>query len=83
MIITTNNVPVASDLSTMKRYIKSIKGINQNDILAPRLPQSKSYLKIMGLSYIQPSGLVLTSEDIVNYLKNSDLFEDIILAAKP
>jgi len=52
LIIATNNVPAASDLSTMERYIKSIKGINQNDISAPRLPQSKSYLKITGILYI-------------------------------
>jgi len=79
--ITTNNVPVVSDLSTIERYVKSIEGINQKDILAPRLPQSKLYLKITGFPYIQPSGLALTSEDITNYLKNIDLFENITLAA--
>ena len=52
-------------------------------MLAPRLPQSKSYLKITGLPYIQPSGLTLTSKDITNYLKNSNLFENITLAAQP
>ena len=83
MIITTNNVPAASDLSIIERYVKSIEGINQKDMLAPKLPQSKSYLKITGLPYIQPSGLVLTSKDLTNYLKNSDLFENITLAAQP
>jgi len=83
VIITTNNVPASSDLSTMERYIKSIKGINQKDVLAPRLPQSKLYLKITGLSYIQPSGLTLTSEDITNYLKNSNLFGNITLVIYP
>jgi len=38
LIITTNNVPVANNLSTMERYIKSIEGINQNKVSTPRLP---------------------------------------------
>jgi len=74
---------VASDLSTIERYVKFIEDINQKDILASRLPQSKSYLKITGFPYIQPSSLALTSEDISNYLKNSDLFENITLVAQP
>jgi len=82
LIITTNNIPAASDLSTMEKYIKFIKGINHNDVSAPQLSQSKSYLKITGILYIQPSGLTLTSDDITNYLKNSDLFEDTSLASK-
>jgi len=66
IIITTNNIPAASDLSIMERYIKSIEGINQSDVLAPRLPQSKSYLKITGIPFTQPSGLALTGDDIAN-----------------
>ena len=69
LIITTNSVSTTSDLITMEKYIKSIEGINHNDVSTPRLPQSKSYLKITGISYIQPSGLALTSDDITNYLK--------------
>jgi len=83
IIITTNNVPAPSDLLVIERYIKSIEGIGLNEVAAPRLPQSKSYLKIIGIPYLQPSGLAITSEDIANYLKNSDLFEGTTLAAKP
>jgi len=50
--IVTNNVPNPSDLSIIKKYFKSVEGINSNDIPSPRLPQSKSYLKIMGLLYL-------------------------------
>ena len=83
LIITTNSVPTSSDLITMEKYIKSIEGINQNNVSILRLPQSKLYLKITGIPYIQFSNLALTSDDITNYLKNSDLFKDITLAAKP
>jgi len=50
--IITNNVPNPSDLSIIEKYFKSVKGINSNDIPSPILPQSKSYLKIMGLLYL-------------------------------
>jgi len=50
--IVTNNVPNPSDLSIIEKYFKSVKGINSNDIPSPRLPQFKSYLKIMGLPYL-------------------------------
>jgi len=81
IIITTNNVPAPSDLSVIERYVKSIEGIGQNEVVAPRLPQSKSYLKI--IPYLQSSGLAITSKDIANYLKNSDLFEGTTLVVKP
>jgi len=83
IIIATNNVPASSDLTTMEKYIQSIEGIEQSNIFALRLPQLKTYLKIIGILYIQPSGMAITSDDITNYLKNSDFFEDTTLAARP
>jgi len=83
IIITTNYVPTPSDLSIMEKYIKSIEGIEANDVAAPRFPQSKTYLKITGILYIQPSGLAIANDDITNHLKNSDLFKGITLAARP
>jgi len=50
--ITTNNVLVPSDLSIIEKYIKSINSINNDKVLSPCLPQSKSYLKITGIPYI-------------------------------
>ena len=83
IIITTNNVPAPSDLSIIERYIKSIDSIGINEVAAPRFPQSKSYLKITGIPYLQSNGSAITSDDIANYLKNSELFEGTTLAAKP
>ena len=81
--IVTNNVPNPSDLSTIEKYFKSVDGLNSNDMLSPRLPQSKSYLKITGLPYLQSDGNKITSENVVEFMKHIDLFEDISLAAKP
>jgi len=50
--INMNSVPNKSDLNTIERYLKSINGASNNEVLASRLPQSKSYLKITGIPYI-------------------------------
>jgi len=81
--IITNDVPNPSDLSIIGNYFKSVEGINSNDIPSPRLPQSKSYLKIMGLPYLRADGNKITSENIMDFMKYIDLFENISLATKP
>jgi len=50
--ITTNKVASFLDLNTIKKYIKNIDAFNSEDIMAPRLPQLKSYLKILGIPYL-------------------------------
>jgi len=81
--IITNDVPNPSDLSIIGNYFKSVKGINSNDIPSPRLPQSKSYLKITGLPYLRANGNKITSENVTNFMKHINLFENISLATKP
>ena len=81
--IITNNIPNPSDLSTIEKYFKSVEGINSNDILSPQSPQSKLYLKIMGLPYLWADGNKITSENIVDFMKHIDLFKNILLATKP
>jgi len=81
--IVTNNVPNPSDLSIIEKYFKSVEGINGNDIPSPRLPQSKSYLKIMGLPYLRADGNKITSENVTDFMKHIDLFENVSLATKP
>ena len=51
LVITTNKVVANSDLNTIENYIKNIDMINSNKTMSLRLPQSKSYLKILGISY--------------------------------
>ena len=53
-------------------------------ITSPRLPQSKSYLKIIGIPFInKKTNSYISSDDIKNILKNNHLFNDIILTSKP
>jgi len=81
--INTNSVPNTSNLNTIERYLKSINGTGDNKVLTPQLPQSKSYLKITGIPYIQPNGNKLTGDDITTTMKHLELFEPANLAAKP
>ena len=52
LTIITNKVTFSLDLNTIKKYIKNIKTIDLNDIIIPRLSQSKLYLKILGIPYL-------------------------------
>jgi len=81
--IITNKVLNPSDLSIIGNYFKSVKGINSNDIPSPRLPQSKSYLKITGLPYLQANSNKITSKNVTDFMKHIDLFENVSLTTKP
>ena len=82
VIITTNKPANMSDLSTIKKYVKNINNINSDNIDCPHLPKSKSYLKIIGLPHNTENGM-LTPEVVKGVLKDSHLFENVVLASKP
>ena len=82
VIITTNKPANMSDLSIIKKYMKNINNINSDNIDCLHLPKSKLYLKIIGLSHNMENGM-LTSEVIEDVLKDSHLFENVVLASKP
>jgi len=82
IIIMTNKPANNLDLSTIKKYLKNIQNINPDSIKSPRLPKSKSYMKIIGLPYSSKLG-VMSSDIIKGVLKDSYLFKDTTLASKP
>jgi len=51
IVITTYKVAASSDLNIMEKYMKDLNNVDSNEIMSPRLLQSKSYLKILGISY--------------------------------
>ena len=84
VIISTNNVVLNSDLQEIEKYIKNSLQTSDNNIAFPQLPQSKSYLKIVGISYfVDKSNTCISSKDIECILKNNHIFNDIVLASKP
>ena len=67
------------------QYIKNSNDINTLQVEEPRLPKSKSYLKIIGILYYPHSNTqdCLTSSDIETILKQNQIFDNISLASKP
>ena len=82
--IVTNNVASNSDLQEIKKYVKQSLNNNSNTIASPRLPQSKSYFKIVGiLYYVNKSNTHITTEDIECILKYTHIFNEIVLTSRP
>jgi len=78
----TNKPTSNLNLSTIKKYLKNVQNVNPDSIESPRLPKSKSYMKIIGLPYSSELGVI--SPDIIEgVLKDSHLFKDVTLASKP
>ena len=72
LLITTNKVATTSDLNIVEKYMKDLNEVNSNNIMSPRLLQSKSYLKILDFSDI-----------IESIIKSTHIFNDIVLASQP
>jgi len=77
IIITTNSITSQSDLQVIEKYIKIVSCVDTDQVQSPRLPQSKSYLKIVSIPYLsKTTRLHITSEEIENILKNTHIFMD-------
>ena len=84
IIIVTNNVTSNSNLQKIEKYVKHSLEDNNNNITSPRLPQSKFYLKIIGIPFfVDKSNTCITSKDIECILKNNHIFNNIILVSRP
>ena len=71
LIIITNKVISQSSLNTIENYIKNVDIINIEDIMTFHLPQSKSYLKIIGIPYIMEGSNVSINSSIVKSIIKS------------
>jgi len=75
---------VKSDVSTDYIYSDNKGVINADDIMRPQLPQLKSYLKILEVPYfLENTNLYITSDIVEMVIKNSHIFNDIVLAFQP
>ena len=82
--IVTNKVSQASDLTIIKKYVKNSENIDLSQVDTPHLPQSKSYLKIIGISYFPNGNLQdhLNISDVETIIKQNHIFNNITLASK-
>jgi len=84
VVIMTNNISSNADLQEIKKYVKNSLLFNTDSISLPRLSQSKSYFKIVGIPYnVNNSNICISSNDVKHILKGSHIFNDIVLASKP
>ena len=83
--IITSKVSQQSDLLIIDQYVKNSNDINALQVEEPRLPKSKSYLKIIGIPFYphDNSQECLTSSNIETILKQNQIFNNISLASKP
>ena len=83
--IVTNKVTIQLDLQIINQYVKKSENINELQVEEPRLSQSKSFLKIIGIPYYPNSKTQehLNSSNIEAILKQNQIFDDIKLASKP
>jgi len=49
--MSTNFVALAAELDVIKQWLKKVAGLAASTVVEPRLPQSKSFLKILGVPY--------------------------------
>ena len=83
--VVTDKVSQSSDLITIKKYIKNLESIDSTQVDTPRLPQSKSYLKIIRISYFPNGNLQdhLKATDVETIIKQNHIFNNVTFASKP
>ena len=84
IMVITYKVASSSDLQVIENYIKNVNCIDIMDVDTPHLPQSKSYLKIIGIPYFQYNlSNHLISKDVEDIIKQNQIFNNIVLTSKP
>jgi len=85
LVIVTNKVASMSDLQIISQYIKKSEDINELQVEEPCLPQSKLYLKIIGILFFLNGKTQdrLNTYDVETILKQNQIFNDIKLASRP
>ena len=68
IIVTTNKVVVPSVLNMVEKYIKDLNNIDSSNTMSPRLLQSKSYLKILGILYFVEDTNLSIIPDIMEWI---------------
>jgi len=84
LIITSNKVTSSSNISIINNYIKKCDNVNVRDIQDAYFPQSKSYLKILGILYlIEGTNMPINSSVMELIIKSIYVFDNIKITSKP
>jgi len=83
LVITTNKVASNLNLQTIEKYMKNSYSIDVNNVESLRLPQSKSFLKIIGIPYIsENTNSHIISDKIEDIIKANHIFNNVVLASQ-
>ena len=84
VFMSTNSVAFVAELEVIKQWLKNTAGLGESIEVEPCLPQSKSFLKILGILYWDSkSSLSIAPAQVEAALSNSSLFEGVTLASMP
>jgi len=84
MSIFTNSVASVAELKVIKQWLKKTASLGESTEVESYLPQSKSFLKILGVPYWNSkSSLPITPAQVKAALSNFPLFEGISLVSIP
>jgi len=62
--------------------MKNLNDVNISDVMSPRFSWSKSYLKILGISYfIKDINFPIILDIIERIIKSFHIFDDIVLVS--
>jgi len=83
LTIVTNKVASTLNLDTIKKYIKNTNVIESKELMMARLSQSKSYLKILGISYlIKDTNIPIFANVVEKVIQSTHIFNKIVLVLK-
>ena len=81
IVITTNRVVAELNMKVVKKYMKNLNDVDLTEVLNSRLSQSKSYLRILKISYfIKDTNLPILSDIINSVIKSTHIFDNIVLS---
>jgi len=52
IIVTINKIVTLSDLKVVEKYMKKLNNVDISNVMSFRLPQSKLFLKVLGIPYL-------------------------------
>ena len=82
--MSTNSVASVAELEVIKQWLKKTAGLGEITEVEPHLPQSKSFLKVLGVLYWDSkTSLPVTPAQIAEALSSSLLFEGVTLVSMP
>jgi len=82
--MSTNFVASAAELEVIKQWLKKVAGLTVSTVVEPCLPQFKSFLKILGVSYWGNNSLLpITQAQVKSVITNTPIFEGVVLASHP